>query len=458
MASLSMGRSAACAPSSWHPSLQSVQLNQDCSCVSAGGPAGFSIVELRGAFRRHAFPLGGGIRVCQMLDCSSLVAIVGGGHNPAFSPRRVRLFNTSRAAAICEKIFDYPVVAVRVNYHCMLVVLERRIHLFNIDTMEATHRLDTAPNPLGVCSMQHVPSGAAGPGLRSMVLCYPASAEKGSVCVFDAVTQKVVHIIEAHQAPIQALALSRDGAFLATASTKGTLIRVFDIAGVAAMTASEATMTFRRGVTSSTITTMRFNDAGTLLCVASSHGTIHIFPLIDLSGVEAAAAAAAAATQSSGGSSTTGRVASSGSSSGMSSSSSVGAARPRAPSLADPSAAVAAAAATASTAAQSIFNGFLTTLPTSLSSQRRKCAVNVEPGLSFTCGFLSSWVDQGVGDGDESRAGTRDGALRPEKEELFPGANDQLVVCTSMGIVSLHGFDVVEGTSQLEHQEFLFEQ
>ena len=63
-----------------------------------------------------------------------------------------------------------------------------------------------------------------------------------------------------------------------------------------------------------------------------------------------------------------------------------------------------------------------------------------------------------MGDGDESRAGTRDGALRPEKEELFPGANDQLVVCTSMGIVSLHGFDVVEGTSQLEHQEFLFEQ
>ena len=72
-----MGRSAPFAPSSWHPSLQSVQLNQDCSCVSAGGPTGFSIVELR-AFRRHAFPLGGGIRVCQMLDCSSLVAIVGG--------------------------------------------------------------------------------------------------------------------------------------------------------------------------------------------------------------------------------------------------------------------------------------------------------------------------------------------------------------------------------------------
>ena len=442
MASLSIDRSAPRAPASWHPGLQSVELNQDCSCVSAGGPHGFNIVELR-SFRRHAFPLGGGIRICQMLECSSLVAIVGGGGSPAFSPRRVRIFNTSRNVLICEKVFDFPVVSVRMNFHCMLVMLLKRIHIFNIDTMEPTHRLDIAANPLGICCLQRVSRSEAGPSLSKMVLCYPASAEKGTVCVFDTVTQKVVHVIEAHQTPIQALALSQDGSFLATASTKATLIRIFHIDGP---TPSEATTTFRRGVTSTKILSMRFNDAGTLLCVASSHGTIHIFPLVDLPDAE-----------------TEGELGGGRGSGSTSSSADAGV-------LAQPTAAVAAAAATVSTAAHSIFSGLMTTLPTSLSSQRRTCAVNVEQGLSFTCGFLSNHTEAesvGVlcanrhevveGSNDET-AQTKTSAYPTNGREMFPGANDHLVVVTSMGIVSLHRFNLMEGTSQLENQQFLLEQ
>ena len=98
--------------------------------------------------------------------------------------------------------------------------------------------------------------------------------------------------------------------------------------------------------------------------------------------------------------------------------------------------------------------------------------MTVDPGLSFTCGFLSSRPSQGIdsekigGDGNwtgeanvgANRSGSKLEARGTDKGELFPGANDQLVVCTSMGIVSLHGFDLLDGTSQLEHQEFLFEQ
>ena len=138
--------------------------------------------------------------------------------------------------------------------------------------------------------------------------------------------------------------------------------------------------------------------------------------------------------------------------------------------LAQPTAAVAAAAATVSTAAHSIFSGLMTTLPTSLSSQRRTCAVNVEQGLSFTCGFLSNHTEAesvGVlcanrhevveGSNDET-AQTKTSAYPTNGREMFPGANDHLVVVTSMGIVSLHRFNLMEGTSQLENQQFLLEQ
>lgn len=36
----------------------------------------------------------GGIGICEMLFCTSLVALVGAGEQPAFSPRRLQIMNT----------------------------------------------------------------------------------------------------------------------------------------------------------------------------------------------------------------------------------------------------------------------------------------------------------------------------------------------------------------------------
>ena len=66
--------------------LLSMSFNQDASCISVGTPDGYRIFNCQ-PFGRNIFSTDGGIGIVKMLYCTSLVCLVGGGKNPAFSPR-----------------------------------------------------------------------------------------------------------------------------------------------------------------------------------------------------------------------------------------------------------------------------------------------------------------------------------------------------------------------------------
>lgn len=51
----------------------------------------------------------------EMLFVSSLVVLVGSGHNPAFSTRKLMIRNTKNASTICELTFVTSVLSVRLN-------------------------------------------------------------------------------------------------------------------------------------------------------------------------------------------------------------------------------------------------------------------------------------------------------------------------------------------------------
>jgi WD40 repeat protein len=78
-------------------------------------------------------------------------------------------------------------------------------------------------------------------------------------------------LLEAHESALRGLALTADGTKLATASVKGTVIRVWDVAS------SSCLQEFRRGVERATITCLAWSwDAAWLSCT-SDKGTAHIF-------------------------------------------------------------------------------------------------------------------------------------------------------------------------------------
>ncbi|KAL0347994.1 UNVERIFIED_CONTAM: Autophagy-related protein 18a [Sesamum angustifolium] len=80
-------------------------------------------------------------------------------------------------------------------------------------------------------------------------------------------------LIKAHNSDVACFALSNDGRLLATASTKGTLVRVFDTSD------GRLLQELRRGSEEAEIHSLCFSSDAEWLAVSSNKGTIHVFSL-----------------------------------------------------------------------------------------------------------------------------------------------------------------------------------
>jgi len=81
--------------------------------------------------------------------------------------------------------------------------------------------------------------------------------------------------MEAHEGALRSICLTADGSKLATASVKGTVIRVWDVQSAVCL------QEFRRGVERATITCMTWNWDYSFLSCTSDKGTAHIFQTKD---------------------------------------------------------------------------------------------------------------------------------------------------------------------------------
>jgi len=238
--------------------------NQDYTCFSIGTRNGYQLFNCE--------PLGkmfnsseGGIGIAEMLfSASSLVALVGGGDKPAFSRTLMRLINTKRGTLLNELKFPTFITAVRLNRKRMVILQERTFSVYDMTTMKLLQAFECALNKNGVCALS--------PNSEGCLFAFPGEKE-GSIHVLDVINLTSTIELEAHQGVIQCLTFNYNGSLLATASDRGTLIRVFS------MPSGEKLHQFRRGTYPATIYSLAFNQNSSLLAVSSDSDTIHIFKL-----------------------------------------------------------------------------------------------------------------------------------------------------------------------------------
>jgi len=144
----------------------------------------------------------------------------------------------------------------------MVVVMETKIHIYDISTMKILHTIDTFPNPKGLCAFS--------PCHKKSYLAYPSSPGTGDVYLFDTLSLQTVSSVTAHKTSIAVMTISHDGLLLATASEKGTVIRVHALPN---MTKSES---FRRGTYPAGISSLCFSQGERYLAAASDTGTVRI--------------------------------------------------------------------------------------------------------------------------------------------------------------------------------------
>ncbi|GAX73703.1 hypothetical protein CEUSTIGMA_g1155.t1 [Chlamydomonas eustigma] len=247
-----------------------ISFNQDGSCIALGTQHGIKI------YSRHTHSvcyehLPGAIGVVEMLFCSSIVAYVGAGEQPALTPRRLTVLNTSSRKTIQDVHFTTSVLAVHMNRQRLVVVLESKAFVYNVANLNLLRTLELPP---GSGRFASALSACDQPNL----LALPATADTGTLRVYDLMFDggNVLCEVSAHTSPLESLAWNHDGTLLASASNKGTVIRVHRMPHAIKM------FTLRRGTRHALIHSLTFSPAGIeppLLAASSSHGTVHLFRL-----------------------------------------------------------------------------------------------------------------------------------------------------------------------------------
>lgn len=201
--------------------------------------------------------------------------------------------------------FRQKVISTRLRRDRIIVVLRDRIYIYNFSDMSMLEKIHTGDNPRGLVGISMDNGGVGGStveraedvlGVRGgerngLVLACP-STQRGQVRV-ELYGLRRTTFVDAHESALGALALSVDGSLLATASERGTVIRLFDTRGVTvgggrtanvaggensgSLSSSVPLREFRRGVERATISCLTFSVDSCWLAAASDHGTVHIF-------------------------------------------------------------------------------------------------------------------------------------------------------------------------------------
>jgi len=242
--------------------------NQDCTSLSIGMKNGYRLYALNSVESIELIYDNEGetsdVCLVDRLFSSSLVAVVS-----LHSPRKLKVCHFKKGTEICNYSYSNTILAVKLNRLRLVVVLEESIYIHSIRDMKVLHTIrDTPSNPKGLCCLSS--------SNENSYFAYPGSSVTGEVQIFDVTTLRGVSVISAHESSLAAMALDSAGNKLATASGKGTVIRVFSVPE------GQKLFEFRRGVKRCvSIGSLAFGPDSNYLCASSNTETIHIFKLDD---------------------------------------------------------------------------------------------------------------------------------------------------------------------------------
>ncbi|KAH8201819.1 hypothetical protein TruAng_003993 [Truncatella angustata] len=240
------------------PTVLSVAFNDDASRFSVGLNTGLCIFHTSTCTLNMARDFNGGLALVQMMGSTNFIALVGGGRSPKYPTNKVMVWDEVKGKVALEITTLTPIRGVQLTRKHVAVVLQNSVRLYEFAKQPKSLAMyETADNLSGLCC------------LTDKWLVFPGRTP-GQVQVVELASENV-SIIPAHTSRLQALQLSTNGELLATASEKGTIIRVFSTSSCAKIAER------RRGSESAQIYSLRFSPSGRILACTSAKGSLHVF-------------------------------------------------------------------------------------------------------------------------------------------------------------------------------------
>ncbi|CCD64091.1 Autophagy-related protein 18 [Caenorhabditis elegans] len=259
-------------------SINYIGFNQDSKVICVGHKDGYMFYKTADILENNTLTYEGenlthlGLNNCLIIErlfSSALMVVIS-----QKDPRVLHVYHFTSRNIICDHRFNKSVLTVRLNRDRIVVCLEDCIYIYNLKDMKMMHNImDTPTNKLGVLDLTSNPGNA--------LIAYPGSTDTGSVHLFDAINLSSVSTFNAHEGTIACLKFNQEGNMIATASTKGTVIRVYSVPN------GHRLFEFRRGVTRCVnIYSLCFSSDSKYLTSSSNTETVHVFKLEKTEGVD----------------------------------------------------------------------------------------------------------------------------------------------------------------------------
>uniref|UniRef100_A0A7E4USS3 WD repeat domain phosphoinositide-interacting protein 2 n=1 Tax=Panagrellus redivivus TaxID=6233 RepID=A0A7E4USS3_PANRE len=246
-------------------SIQRISFNRDGTSLTVCHDDGYAIYDLPESFNSASlnvvFEHTGTTRMLIAERLSSILMLVAGD-----KLRRLQVYNMKRREQLQVHDYTSSVKAVKLNRNRCVVCVDSMIFVYDSRKMENLHTIKDTPK---------IHDGIVDLSLSegSCYLAYPGTTA-GHVNIFDANLLTAAGTIAAHESELAAIKFNHDGTLLATASAKGTVIRVFSIPS------GERLFEFARGFKRTvTIHSLAFSMDSKYLCSSSNTETVHVFSL-----------------------------------------------------------------------------------------------------------------------------------------------------------------------------------
>lgn len=211
--------------------------------------------------------MNGGIGIIEMFQRTNLLALVGGGKNPKFQINQLIIWDDHQGKIISKLRFNENLMSVRLRNNKIIVLTRNKFYAFNMKTLVTIAIIKTYDNPLGIIATSN------GDINNKLIVAFPYESQ-GHVFLGE-ISQKCekLSVVQAHDSKIACISINKDGTLLATASDKGTLIRIFTTND------GQKFSEFRRGTKTVEMNCIAFDPNNKFIGCSSNVGTIHIFSI-----------------------------------------------------------------------------------------------------------------------------------------------------------------------------------
>ena len=245
-----------------------LSFNPDSSLFCIGTNKGFRVYTsypFKCVGKRDIY---GGIGIIEILNNTNIFALVGTGQNLKLGPNKVILWDEFNQKVANELIVSNNVKNIKIKRTKIFIIEENNILVFTLGNYQKIDSLKTFTNKNGIFGISLHP--------KLNIISYP-SPDIGKILIknYDNKIEGnfTVNEINAHKNEIIALVMNYDGTLIASASEKGTIIKIFRTKDGSLL------QELRRGTEPAEIFSIAFDFKSQYIACSSNKGTVHIFKI-----------------------------------------------------------------------------------------------------------------------------------------------------------------------------------